>query len=470
MEVRVRFAPSPTGHLHIGGVRTALFNWLFTKHHRGKFILRIEDTDRKRSTKESIADILESMKWLGLEWDEGPYLQMGRLDIYKKYGDKLLEEGQAYLCYCTPEELKERRRKGAYKYDGRCRNLTKEEEEEYIAQGKKPALRLRSPTTGKTILNDLIRGEIEFENKLLDDFILLKSDDVPTYNFACIIDDVLMKVTHVIRGEDHLSNTPRQILVYQALGFECPKFAHLPMILGSDHTPLSKRHGAVAVSQYREMGYLPQSLINYLALLGWGAPESKQLFSREELIERFSLEHVSKNPAVFDPKKLEWMNGHYLKSSDPEEVIDLVIDYLKKKGLLPEEIDPEKRRWIGRIVGIVGERLKYIGQIIDYAGFFFSEEITLDKKAKEQFLKKGIKPFLKEVREDLSKIELFEEKGIEEVIRKELAVFEIKPKIGAQAIRVALTGQTISPPLFEVIELLGKEKTIKRLETVLSTL
>ena len=467
MEARVRFAPSPTGHLHIGGVRTALFNWLFARNHKGKFILRIEDTDRKRSTKESIADILESMKWLGLEWDEGPYFQMERLDIYKKYGDRLLEEGKAYLCYCTPEELKDRRRKGAYRYDERCRNLTEKENEEYIAQGRKPALRLKSPTTGKTILNDLIRGKIEFENKVLDDFVLLKSDGVPTYNFACIIDDVLMKVTHVIRGEDHLPNTPRQILVYEALGFECPKFAHLPMILGSDHTPLSKRHGAVAVSQYREMGYLPHALINYLALLGWGTPESKQLFTQEELIERFSLEHVSRNPAVFDPKKLEWMNGHYLKSSDPEEILDLVIDYLKKNELLLGEIDPERRRWIGRIVGVVGERLKYIGQIIDYAGFFFTEKVTFDKKAKEKFLKKEIKPFLKEVKEDLSKIEPFKEKGIEEAIRKELAVFEIKPKIGAQAIRVALTGRTISPPLFEIIELLGKEKTIKRLERAL---
>jgi len=467
MEVRVRFAPSPTGHLHIGGVRTALFNWLFARHHKGKFILRIEDTDKKRSTKESIADILGSMKWLGLEWDEGPYLQMDRLKIYKKYGDKLLEEGKAYLCYCTPEELEERRRKGAYKYDGRCRNLTEKEKEEYIAQGKKPALRLKSPSTGKTILKDLIRGEIEFENKLLDDFVLLKSDDVPTYNFACIIDDVLMKVTHVIRGEDHLPNTPRQILVYEALGFDLPQFAHLPMILGSDHTPLSKRHGAVAVSQYSEMGYLPRALTNYLALLGWGTPESKQLFTREELIERFSLEHVSKNPAVFDPKKLEWMNGHYLKETDPEEITDLVIDYLKKKELLLGEIDPEKRRWIERIVRVVGERLKYSGQIIDYAGFFFSEKITLDKKAKEKFLKKEIKPFLKEVKKRLSELKQFREKEIEEIIRKELEVFKLKPKIGAQAIRVALTGQTISPPLFEVIELLGKERTIERLKKIL---
>ncbi|MCG2676700.1 glutamate--tRNA ligase [bacterium] len=467
MEVRVRFAPSPTGHLHIGGVRTALFNWLFTKHHKGKFILRIEDTDRKRSTKESIADILESMEWLGLEWDEGPYFQMERLDIYKKYGDKLLKEGKAYLCYCTPEELKERRRKGAYKYDGRCRNLTEEQKREYIRQGRKPALRLRSPSMGKTILDDLVRGKIEFENKVLDDFVLLKSDGVPTYNFACIIDDVLMKVSHVIRGEDHLSNTPRQVLVYQALGLDLPQFAHLPMILGSDHTLLSKRHGAVAVSQYKEMGYLPQALINYLALLGWGTPESKQLFTQEELIERFSLEHVSKNPAVFDPKKLEWMNGHYLKNSDPEEITDLVIDYLKKKELLLGKIDPEKKKWIGKIVETVGERLKYIGQIIDYAGFFFTEKIAFDRKAKEKFLKKEIKPFLKEVKEDLSKIEPFGKKGIEEAIRKELEVFKIKPKIGAQAVRVALTGQTISPPLFEVIELLGKEKTLGRLEQAL---
>ncbi len=467
MEVRVRFAPSPTGHLHIGGVRTALFNWLFARHHRGKFILRIEDTDRKRSTKESIADILESMKWLGLEWNEGPYFQMERLDIYKKYSNKLLRERKAYLCYCTPEELKDRRRKGAYRYDGRCRNLTAKEKEEYIAQGRKPALRLKSPSTGKTVLNDLIRGKIEFENKVLDDFVLLKSDGVPTYNFACIIDDVLMKVTHVIRGEDHLPNTPRQILVYQALGFRLPEFAHLPMILGDDHTPLSKRHGAVAVSQYREMGYLPPALMNYLALLGWGTPESKQLFTQEELIKRFSLEHVSKNPAVFDPKKLEWMNGHYLKETDPEEILDLVIDYLKKKGLLPEKVDPKKREWIERIVRTVGERLKYVGQIIDYAGFFFTEEITLDKKAKEKFLREELKPFLKEVKERLSELKQFKEREIEVIIRKELEVLKIKPKIGAQAIRVALTGQTISPPLFETIELLGKERTIERLKKVL---
>ena len=467
MKVRVRFAPSPTGYLHIGGVRTALFNWLFAKHHKGKFILRIEDTDRKRSTKESIADILESMKWLGLEWDEGPYFQMERLATYKKYGDRLLEEDKAHLCYCTPEELKERRRKGAYKYDGRCRNLTKEEEKEYLAQGRKPALRLKSPSTGRTILNDLVKGKIEFENKVLDDFVLLKSDGAPTYNFACIIDDVLMKVSHVIRGEDHLPNTPRQILVYEALGFDLPQFAHLPMILGNDHTPLSKRHGAVAVSQYREMGCLSRALINYLALLGWGTPESKQLFTREELIERFSLEHVSRNPAVFDPKKLEWMNGHYLKSSDPEEITDLVIDYLKKKGFLPEEIDPEKKKWIGKIVGIVGERLKYIGQIIDYAGFFFTEKVILDKKVKEKFLNKEIKPFLKEIKEGLAILEDFGEKEIEEIIRKKWVEFKIKPKVGGQAIRVALTGQTISPPLFEVVELLGREKTIKRLEGAL---
>ena len=320
---------------------------------------------------------------------------------------------------------------------------------------------------GKTSLNDLVRGEVEFENKVLDDFVLLKSDSVPTYNFACIIDDFSMKITHVIRGDDHLSNTPRQILVYQALGFDLPEFAHLPMILGSDRTPLSKRHGAVSVSQYKEMGYLPQALINYLALLGWGTHESKQLFTQEELIDRFSLEHVSRNPAIFDPKKLEWMNGHYLKEAGSKEITDLVIDYLKKKELLLEELSPEKRRWIERIVGTVGERLKYIGQIIDYAGFFFTEEITLDKNAKEKFLKKEIKPFLKEIKEGLAILEDFRGKEIEEVIRKKWAEFKIKPKVGGQAIRVALTGQTISPPLFETIELLGKERTIERLKKVL---
>lgn len=468
MEVRVRFAPSPTGHLHIGGVRTALFNWLFARHHGGKFILRIEDTDRERSTEESIADILESMKWLGLEWDEGPYFQMERLDIYKKYGDRLLKEKKAYLCYCTPEELKERRRKGAYEYDGRCRNLAEEERKEYISQGRKPALRFKAPSVGKTVLNDIVRGRVEFENELLDDFVLLKLDGVPTYNFACIIDDFLMKVTHVIRGEDHLSNTPRQILVYQALGFDLPQFAHLPMILGDDHAPLSKRHAAVAVSQYWEMGYLPQALINYLALLGWGSPESKELFTREELIERFSLEDVSKNPAVFDTQKLEWMNGYYLKETRIEELTGWVIDYLKKKKLLSEEIAQEKREWIERIVRVVGERLKYVGQIIEHAGFFFTEEVTFDdKEAAEKFLTKEVKPFLQAIKEKLSGLEPFHKEKIEEIIRNEWTVLKIKPKIAAQAIRVALTGRTTTPPLFEIIELLGKRRTLRRLEKVL---
>jgi glutamyl-tRNA synthetase len=467
MEPRVRFAPSPTGYLHIGGARTALFNWLFARHHQGKFILRIEDTDRQRSTEASTADILESMKWLGLEWDEGPYFQMERLSIYKKYGEKLLREGKAYLCYCTPEELKERREKGAYKYDGRCRDLTDKEKEAFIAQGKKPVLRFRSPREGKTGLNDLVRGKVEFENKVLDDFILLKSDNVPTYNFACIIDDCSMKITHVIRGDDHLSNTPRQILVYQALGFDLPDFAHLPMILGSDRTPLSKRHGTVAVNRYREEGYLARALINYLALLGWGTEESKQLFTQKELIERFSLKGVSKSPAAFDSKKLEWMNGHYLKEAGPEKLTDLVIDHLKEKGVLAGVIDGTQRAWIEGIVRAVGDRLKYIGQFMEYADFFFSEEITFDEKAKEKFLTEEIKPFLGKVKERLSELKDFKQKEIEEAVREELESFDLKAKIGAQAIRVALTGGTVSPPLFEVIELLGREKTIKRLEKVL---
>ncbi|MDP3013940.1 MAG: glutamate--tRNA ligase, partial [Candidatus Subteraquimicrobiales bacterium] len=332
-----RFAPSPTGFLHVGGARTALYNWLFARNKKGDFVLRIEDTDRSRSTEEAIEEIVNSMRWLDLSWDEGPYRQTEHLDLYTKEANRLLESNKAYLCYCTPDELRKRRElalkeKRAPRYDGRCRSLKPKEKRNLEESGRKPAIRFDCPKTGETIVNDLIRGRVEFKNEVLDDFIILRADGFPTYNFAVVVDDYSMKITHVIRGEDHLPNTPKQILLYQALEYEIPAFAHLPMILGSDKKPLSKRHGATSVEEFRKIGYLSQAMINYLALLGWSYDEKTTLLSVDELVERFSIERVSKNPAIWDPVKLEWMNGHYIRQMSIDELTDSVLPYLKETG------------------------------------------------------------------------------------------------------------------------------------------
>ncbi|MFY9204018.1 MAG: glutamate--tRNA ligase, partial [Limnochordia bacterium] len=332
-QVRVRFAPSPTGYLHVGGARTALFNYLYAKHHHGVFVLRIEDTDLARSTEASTRAILDSMAYLGLDWDEGPekggdygpYFQSQRLELYKEYAEKLLSMGRAYECYCTPEELDQIRQEAAAqgrdpKYDGRCRNLTDTQRREFVRQGRKPVIRFKADFEGTTLVDDLIRGQVIFDNNQLDDFVIIKSDGMPTYNFAVVIDDALMRITHVIRGEDHLSNTPKQIQIYQALGFAVPQFAHIPMILGPDRTRLSKRHGATSVGQFQEEGYLAEAMVNYLALLGWAYDDSQTIFSKTELIEKFSLSKVSKNPAVFDLAKLQWMNGVYIRELSLDEL------------------------------------------------------------------------------------------------------------------------------------------------------
>src|SRR4030042_2365529 len=328
--VRVRFAPSPTGYLHIGGARTALFNYLYAKHNKGAFILRIEDTDRTRSTEEYISAIIEGMKWLNLDWDEGPYRQVERFDVYRSYTEKLLEEGKAYYCYCSPEELEQRRKEAlakgkSPKYDGRCRDLKEPVPE------RKPAVRFRMPQEGETIVNDLIRGRIVFDNTHLDDLIIMRSDETPTYNFTVVVDDVDMNITHVIRGDDHINNTPKQIHIYNALGYKVPLFAHLPMILGPDKTRLSKRHGATSVIAYKEMGYLPDALVNYLVRLGWSYGD-QEVFTRDELINYFSFENIGKSSAVFNPEKLLWLNSQYIIKSNPKELGELVIPFLENAG------------------------------------------------------------------------------------------------------------------------------------------
>ncbi|MFH1287219.1 MAG: glutamate--tRNA ligase [bacterium] len=470
--IRVRFAPSPTGHLHLGGVRTALFNWLFARHTGGKFILRIEDTDIARSSEESSREIIDALHFLGLDWDEGPYFQFERKDIYAKFIEQLLHEEKAYHCFCKPEELQARREEAQknrkpFVYDRRCLSLSKNEKEEFLKKGNQPAIRLKIPK-GETSFTDIIRGEIKFKNEDLDDFIILKSNGrIPTYNFAVVIDDITMEITHVLRGDDHISNTPRQILLYEALNAPLPQFGHFSMILGSDHTRLSKRHGATSVDEYAEKGYLPDALVNFLARLGWSYDEKQEIFSRQELIEKFSLERIGKNSAVFNTGKLIWLNSEYIKNTPIIERTELVIPFLQKAGLLTKSVEGTK--FLQKIVEIVGDRLKILSDIVTYTDFFFKEKIeysedilkTLEKFKNGMMLISGIK-------DALLRLEPFNLETIEKTIRDISEKNNIKPKETIQTLRIILTGKTVTPGLFEIIFLLGKEITKKRIENFLN--
>jgi len=461
-DVRVRFAPSPTGALHIGGVRTALFNWLFARHHGGTFILRIEDTDQTRSTDESIKIILDGMKWIGLDWDEGPFRQTDRMSIYQEHVDQLLKAGKAYRCYCTPEELEARRKEAMAagrppKYDRKCRSLTAP------VPGRTAAVRFLSSDEGQTIVRDMIRGAVTFENQQLDDLIIQRSDGLPTYNFAVVVDDVTMKISHVIRGDDHLNNTPRQIQLYQAFGYEPPQFAHLPMILGSDKTKLSKRHGATAVTEYIDLGYLPEALVNYLSRLGWSSGD-QEIFTPQELIEKFSLENVGKAPSVFNPEKLVWLNHHYIQQAETGRLAALVLDLLKKDGILKSEPDAE---WFKKLVKILTERSHTLVEMKTGAIPFLVDEITMDEKAKTKHLTPDMAPLLAELAGRLKAADPFIHDEIEKVFNALVAEKAIKLGKLAQPVRVALTGGTVSPGIFEVIEVMGKDKTIKRIEAAI---
>ncbi len=477
--ILVRFAPSPTGHLHLGGARTALFNWLFARHVGGKFILRIEDTDVARSSEASAKEIIDAMKFLSLNWDEGPevggdygpYYQFERKDIYAKFIDKLLCEEKAYFCFCKAEELQARREEAQKKgipfvYDRRCLSLSEEKKEELQKNSARPAVRFKIPS-GETSFTDIIRGEIKFKNEDLDDFVILKSNDqIPTYNFAVVIDDITMKITHILRGDDHISNTPRQILLYKALNALLPQFGHLPMILGPDHARLSKRHGATAVDEYAEKGYLPDALINFLARLGWSYNEKQEIFSREELIKKFSLERIGKNAAVFNTEKLTWLNGEYIKNLPLNERTKKVIPFLQKAGLLSEEVEEAK---LQKIVEIAGDRLKLLSDIVPYTDFFFKEKIEYSEdilKALEKS-KNGL-TVIPEIKDALLQLEPFNLETIEKTIRAISEKNNIKPKETIQALRIILTGKTVTPGLFETIFLLGKEVTKKRIEAFLN--
>ncbi|NQT30624.1 MAG: glutamate--tRNA ligase [Candidatus Saganbacteria bacterium] len=464
--IRVRFAPSPTGALHIGGART----WLYARNQGGKFILRIEDTDRERSTSEANQAIFHGLEWLGIDWDEGPnaggdfgpYFQTQRLDIYKKHIEQLLSEGKAYYCFCTPFELKKKReeaaaRKEAPRYDGKCRKLPEEEIKKLKDSGKPYVIRFLLPPVGETIVHDKIRGDVVFKNELLDDFVIMKSDGFPTYNFACVVDDHLMEITHVLRGDDHLSNTPRQILLYQAFGWKAPKFAHLPMILGNDKARLSKRHGATSVIDYSGIGYLPEAMLNYIARLGWASGD-QEVFSREELIQKFSLKGVSKNAAIFGTDKLNWLNGKYIRKILPERLIDLC------EPLLIEAYGNHDVEYIKKVVLAFHDRLVLIPEIVPLSKFFFVDDLSYDPTAMEKYFKnENSKKILKELKDKLGKLEPFTKANIEAVF-KGLAK-EQGRKLGEiiHPCRLALTGTLQSPPMYDVVEILGKDRVLQRL-------
>ena len=461
-QVRVRFAPSPTGYLHVGGVRTALFNWLFARHEKGVFILRIEDTDRERSTPAAIQAILDGMKWVGLDWDEGPIYQTARLAIYKEQADRLLAEGKAYLCYCTEEELEARRkealaRKELPKYDGRCRRRSGA-----APAGVSPVTRFVSPQDGQTTVHDLIKGDVTFDNAQLDDLVIVRSNGMPTYNFGVVVDDARMKITHVIRGDDHLNNTPRQILLYRALGYEPPQFGHLSMILGMDKVKLSKRHGATSVLEYQEAGYLPEALVNYLVRLGWSYGD-QEVFSMQEMIEKFSLENITKSPAAFNPEKLLWLNGHYLKTADTKRVAEVLIPFLRKRGVLDGGAQPDAA-WLEKLVVALRERSQTLVEMADKAALFFQESVLMDQDAAKKFLTVAMRPAFARLVAVLDQMSVFEHDALEQGFKSVLAETGLSMGKLAQPVRVALTGGTVSPGIFDVMVLLGRDRALARLK------
>ena len=459
MTVRTRFAPSPTGHLHIGGARTALFNYLYARHNGGAFILRVEDSDVQRSTEESVAAILDGMRWLGLDWDEGPYFQSERFDLYRARAESLLEKGLAYRCYCTPEELEKRREEAMREgrppmYDGRCR--------EAVARPGAPfAVRFRVPE-GTTVFDDAIKGRIEFDNSTIEDLVILRSDGTPTYNLCVVVDDAEMGITEVIRGDDHINNTPKQILLYRAMGYEVPGFAHLPMILGEDRTRLSKRHGATSVMAYKEMGVLPEALVNYLARLGWSHGD-EEVFTLDELIEKFTLEAVGKSSGVFNSKKLLWLNQHYIQKKSPEDLRGPFLEQLRKLGV---EAEDDER--VVKIIKTLQKRSVTLEEMARSALFYFRDRVEYEEKAERKFLTQEKTAPFGSLIEGLEGLEDFTEENIEAVFNDILEKTGLKLGKIAQPVRVALTGGTISPGIFETIWALGKEKSIERLRAALA--
>ena len=482
LEVRVRFAPSPTGDLHVGNIRTALFDWAYARHTGGKLIFRIEDTDTERVTDQYIKAAIETLKWLGLNWDEGPevggeygpYLQSQRLDIYATWAQKFLDQKDAYHCYCSAEELEERRQvqmknNQAPGYDGKCRELSDEQVEKFKQQGRKPVVRMRMPD-GETIFTDAIRGEVKFEHKYVPDFVLARADGSPLYTLAVAVDDVLMKITHVLRGEDLLSSTPRQIRVYQAMGVKVeqyPVFAHLPFVMGQDNAKLSKRNGEVSIAWYREQGFLPEAICNYLALLGWSPGDDKENITMAEMVELFTVERVNSSPARFDMKKLEAINGDKIRALTLDQFLDRALPFLINSKVIsgqPNEIEVVKSA-----LPIIQERIVKLAEIPAMLSFLFAKDFKVSPEELNKISDEASQNILKVALSKVDSLTSWDHTSIEAVLR--LALIDemgLKPRVAFSALRIAVTGSHISPPLFESLQLLGKERSIERIKAVIS--
>ncbi len=469
-EIRVRFAPSPTGYLHVGGARTALFNWLFARHHgeRGKFLLRVEDTDVARSSAQMTEGILVAMRWLGLDWDEGPFFQSQRLELYRQTAERLLASGHAFRCYCVPGT-----EKGGEAEDERaCRSLRDpcRSRRQQEPAGRPFAIRFLTPDQGVTAFPDVVFGPVEFANAELEDFVLLRSDRMPTYHLSVVADDVAMRVTHVVRGADHLSNTPKQVLLYQALGAPLPVFAHVPLILGPDRTRLSKRHGATSVMAYRDQGLLPEAFRNFLALLGWSPGDNREILPTPELTEAFSLEGISRSNAVFNQEKLQWFNQQYIQRSTPRQLFPYVREELERQGLWRPELDAERREWMLRAIGLLKERMRSLRDFAVSARAFFTDDYSIEPEAARRFWKEpALAQLLPALADALERAEPFDAAQTETALRSFAQARGVKAGLLINASRVALTGQAVAPGIFAVMEVLGKQRTVERLRKAMAS-
>ncbi|MNW32337.1 Glutamate--tRNA ligase [compost metagenome] len=479
-EVRVRYAPSPTGHLHIGNARTALFNYLFARHHGGKFIIRIEDTDVKRNVEGGEENQLTYLKWLGIDWDEsidvggeyGPYRQTERLDIYRKYWQDLLDRGLAYRCYCTEEELEQEREEQAARgemprYSGKHRDLTPEQCAAFEAEGRVPSIRFRVPEGRTFTFDDLVKGPISFESDVSGDFVIVKKDGIPTYNFAVVLDDYLMKITHVLRGEDHVSNTPRQLMIYDAFGWEPPRFGHMTLIVGDNHKKLSKRDESVIqfIEQYDSLGYLPEALFNFISLLGWSPEGEEEIFTKEELISIFDANRLSRSPAVFDKQKLAHLNNHYIKNADPDRIAALAIPHLQKASRLPENLTSEQEAWAKSLVALYQEQMASASDIVELSEMFFRADLNLEEEGAVVLAEEQVNTVLSAFLGKIEELTEFTPENIAARIKEVQKETGVKGKGLFMPIRVALTGQTHGRDLNQTIYLLGKDRTIERLKT-----
>lgn len=472
--LRVRFAPSPTGWLHVGGARTALFNWLYARNQEGKFILRIEDTDRERSKKKYVEEIKKDLRWLGMDWDEF-YRQSDRLEIYRRYARKLLQENKAYKCYCTKEELTERRNRAIDEgrppaYDGRCRDLNETEQQQLEDEGREPTIRFKLPEKEPEMtFRDLIKGQVHFEKVMTGDFVILKSDGTPSYNFACTLDDHLMEVSHVLRAEDHLSNTPKQIMLYRALGFSLPQFGHLSMLLGPDRSKLSKRAGDTALKQYREQGYLPQAMVNYLAQLGWSSKDEREFFLPQDLIQEFSLKNIVDSPQVFDRDKLDWLGNQHIKNAELDRVTELARPFLEEKGIIPSNLSDEQLSQLRKIVNLLRPSLSNLSELSQHQdlGIFFGT-IQLTEEAQEVLEWDNSTPVLKKLKEKLDRAEGIAPDKVTTIVKETKEELGVSFKEIYKPLRAAITGSTSGPEIKEVIAILGYEQASKRIDRILS--